>query len=92
MVFHAFVFCQVFNEINARKLHNELNVFKGITVHPWFLAVFFGTIGVQYALIEVPGTVSWRPRIYSISSSLTYSISPALLPSLPPSGLFMVSE
>jgi Ca2+ transporting ATPase len=32
MVFHSFVFMQIFNEINARKLHNEVNVFKGLQV------------------------------------------------------------
>ncbi|CAF4542577.1 unnamed protein product, partial [Rotaria magnacalcarata] len=30
MVFNAFVLMTLFNEINARKLHGERNVFKGI--------------------------------------------------------------
>ena len=55
MVFHTFVFLQIFNEINARKLHNELNVFKGIEHHHMFVYVFVGTIIVQYLLIELPG-------------------------------------
>ena len=55
MVFHAFVFMQVFNEINARKLHNELNVFKGIEHHMMFILVFVGTVIVQFILVEVPG-------------------------------------
>jgi hypothetical protein len=55
MVFHAFVFLQVFNEINARKLHNEINVFKGIEHHNMFIAVFVGTVIVQFLLVELPG-------------------------------------
>jgi len=55
MVFHAFVFLQVFNEINARKLHNEINVFKGIEHHGMFIAVFVGTLIVQFLLVELPG-------------------------------------
>jgi hypothetical protein len=55
MVFHTFVFLQVFNEINARKLHNEFNVFKGVQHHFMFIAVFIGTLAVQFILVEVPG-------------------------------------
>jgi Ca2+ transporting ATPase len=55
MVFHAFVFCQVFNEINARKLHNEINVFKGLDVQPMFAIVWIGTVIVQFLLVELPG-------------------------------------
>jgi magnesium-transporting ATPase (P-type) len=55
MVFHSFVFMQIFNEINARKLHNEVNVFKGLQHHPMFIYVFIGTIITQFLLVELPG-------------------------------------
>jgi Ca2+-transporting ATPase len=29
IVFNTFVFCQIFNEINARNIGNEMNVFRG---------------------------------------------------------------
>jgi magnesium-transporting ATPase (P-type) len=45
MVFHSFVFMQVFNEINARKLNNEWNVFGGLQYHAMFIYIFFGTLG-----------------------------------------------
>jgi magnesium-transporting ATPase (P-type) len=47
MIFHSFVFMQVFNEINARKLNNEWNVFGGLQYHAMFIYIFFGTLGTQ---------------------------------------------
>ena len=45
LFFNIFVFLQVFNEINARKLKNtEVNVFEGFTNNPLFLIVLVGTI------------------------------------------------
>lgn len=50
--FHSFVFLQVFNEINARKLKpTEVNVFDGFFNNPLFLVVIFGTIIIQMILV-----------------------------------------
>jgi hypothetical protein len=46
---------QVFNEINSRKIHNEVNVFEGITKNSFFIVIVIGTFLVQVLLIEVPG-------------------------------------
>ncbi|CAM2710546.1 unnamed protein product [Rotaria socialis] len=40
MVFNAFVLMTLFNEINARKLHGERNVFKGIFTNPFFYGIW----------------------------------------------------
>mmetsp|Transcript_51442 Transcript_51442/g.121865 ORF Transcript_51442/g.121865 Transcript_51442/m.121865 type:complete len:1189 (+) Transcript_51442:158-3724(+) len=55
IVFNVFVFLQVFNEVNARKIHNELNMFQGIMYNNMFLIVLFGTIIVQILLVQIPG-------------------------------------
>jgi Ca2+ transporting ATPase len=55
IIFNVFVFLQVFNEINARKIHNEWNMFQGILYNDMFLAVVIGTIIVQIILVQVPG-------------------------------------
>jgi len=55
VVFNVFVLLQVFNEINARKIHSELNVFEGMFKHSLFLIIVIGTLVVQVALIETPG-------------------------------------
>ena len=47
MIFNTFVFCQVFNEINSRKLgEKEYNVFAGFFNNFLFLFVILITIAV----------------------------------------------
>jgi len=47
MIFHAFVFMQVFNEINSRKLgEREFNVFEGFFNNWLFLFIIIVTIVV----------------------------------------------
>ena len=55
MIFNVFVLMQCFNEINSRKIHNELNVFEGIHKNPLFIVIVLGTLAGQVALIEMPG-------------------------------------
>lgn len=38
---------QLFNEINARKIHGERNVFEGIYRNPIFCSVVLGTFALQ---------------------------------------------
>jgi len=52
IMFNTFVFCQVFNEFNARKILNELNMFAGFFESPIFLCVSLFTIGMQILIIQ----------------------------------------
>ncbi|XP_008304146.1 plasma membrane calcium-transporting ATPase 2-like, partial [Stegastes partitus] len=47
IVFNAFVMMQLFNELNARKLHGERNVFEGIHKNLVFCSVILGTFVLQ---------------------------------------------
>ncbi|KAM5146592.1 plasma membrane calcium-transporting ATPase 3 isoform 7-T7 [Mantella aurantiaca] len=47
IIFNTFVMMQLFNEINARKIHGERNVFDGIFSNPIFCSIVLGTFGVQ---------------------------------------------
>ena len=47
VVFNTFVLMTLFNEINARKLHNERNVFEGLFSNPLFLFIWIGSYIVQ---------------------------------------------
>lgn len=38
---------QIFNEINARKIHGERDVFSGMFTNPIFVSIIIGTIIVQ---------------------------------------------
>lgn len=56
MVFQMFVFMQLFNQINARKIEEgELNVFKGFFNNFLFLFVTILTFVVQMAMVEIGG-------------------------------------
>ena len=50
IIFNTFVMMQLFNEINARKIHGERNVFDGIFRNPIFCTIVLGTFAIQ-----VPG-------------------------------------
>ena len=56
LIFNTFVLMQVFNEINARKLGaKEFNIFHGFLNNFMFLFIIFGTIIVQYVLVQYGG-------------------------------------
>jgi Ca2+ transporting ATPase len=44
MVFNVFVLMQCFNEINSRKIHDEINVFEGISKNFLFIGIVAGTL------------------------------------------------
>nr|XP_056722962.1 plasma membrane calcium-transporting ATPase 2 isoform X7 [Euleptes europaea] len=55
IIFNTFVMMQLFNEINARKIHGERNVFDGIFRNPIFCTIVLGTFGVQIVIIQFGG-------------------------------------
>merc|ERR1712157_658057 len=56
IVFQTFVFMQLFNQINSRKLGDkEFNVFAGFFNNFWFLGITVLTFGVQYAMVQYGG-------------------------------------
>ncbi|KAJ3022867.1 UNVERIFIED_CONTAM: hypothetical protein HDU68_008906 [Siphonaria sp. JEL0065] len=52
IIFNSFVFLQIFNMINARRLDYNLNVFKGIAQNPPFLIIFLIIVASQCIIIE----------------------------------------
>uniref|UniRef100_A0A8C9NAQ6 Calcium-transporting ATPase n=1 Tax=Serinus canaria TaxID=9135 RepID=A0A8C9NAQ6_SERCA len=55
IVFNTFVMMQLFNEINARKIHGERNVFEAIYRNPIFCTVVLGTFFAQIIIVEFGG-------------------------------------
>ena len=53
LLFNIFVMCTLFNELNARKLRGETNVFEGITANPIFCAIIFITFFLQVLFVEI---------------------------------------
>ncbi|XP_056108511.1 plasma membrane calcium-transporting ATPase 2 isoform X1 [Rhinichthys klamathensis goyatoka] len=55
IIFNTFVMMQLFNEINARKIHGERNVFEGIFRNPIFCSIVLGTFAIQIVIIQFGG-------------------------------------
>ncbi|KAJ8265937.1 hypothetical protein COCON_G00150360 [Conger conger] len=55
IIFNTFVLMQLFNEINARKIHGERNVFDGIFANPIFCSIVLGTLIVQIVIVQWGG-------------------------------------
>ncbi|XP_042622241.1 plasma membrane calcium-transporting ATPase 2-like isoform X3 [Cyprinus carpio] len=55
IIFNVFVMMQLFNEINARKIHGERNVFEGIYRNPIFCCVVLGTFALQIIIVQFGG-------------------------------------
>lgn len=70
VVFNALVWMQLFNEINSRKIKNELNVCSGLSRNILFLGVWISTAFAQVMLVEFSG------HLFSVSR--TVSIIPQL--------------
>ena len=55
LVFNTFVLIQLFNQINARKLHHEWNLFKGLCGSRIFVSIMVVELAVQAIIIEFGG-------------------------------------
>uniref|UniRef100_A0A6Q2YR13 Calcium-transporting ATPase n=1 Tax=Esox lucius TaxID=8010 RepID=A0A6Q2YR13_ESOLU len=55
IIFNTFVLMQLFNEINARKIHGERNVFDGIFNNLIFCSIVFSTFVIQVVIVQWGG-------------------------------------
>jgi len=51
-IFNTFVFMQLFNEINSRRLNDEKNCFKGFLDNKFFVGILIITAGIQALFVE----------------------------------------
>jgi Ca2+-transporting ATPase len=77
IVFNTFVFMQLFNEINARRIDRRWNCFERFFSNPIFLVIVGGTIAAQVLLINVGGIafrvirLNWKYWLISIGFGLS---------------------
>jgi len=57
LIFNSFVWCQIFNEINSRKINDENNIFENFFANWLFSAVIFATALFQVLIVEFGGSV-----------------------------------
>ncbi|KAK2750326.1 hypothetical protein FQN57_003806 [Myotisia sp. PD_48] len=56
LIFNTFVFLQIFNQYNARRIDNKLNIFEGLFRNTWFIAIQVIIVGGQVMIIFVGRT------------------------------------
>ena len=47
IIFNTFVLMTLFNEVNARKIHGQRNVFEGLNRNPVFVGIWISTAFAQ---------------------------------------------
>jgi len=55
IIFNAFVFCQVFNEFNAREIGDRFDPIRSLSQSPMFLMVIVFTVIAQWCIVEFGG-------------------------------------
>ncbi|KAI8368106.1 PMCA-type calcium-translocating P-type ATPase [Radiomyces spectabilis] len=63
VVFNTFVFCQIFNEINCRRIDSRLNVFSNIHANKFFIGIFIVCVAGQALIVEFGGAAFQVIRI-----------------------------
>jgi P-type Ca2+ transporter type 2C len=56
VTFNTFVWLQIFNEVNCRRLDDKLNIFSGIHRNPLFIGIILIMIAGQILIIFIGGT------------------------------------
>ena len=80
IIFNTFIWCQVFNEYNARKIGNEFNAFEGIEKNIMFLYVSIFTVGAQIFLVEVGGKIVSTEHLTPVQWIVTVALGAIALP------------
>jgi Ca2+-transporting ATPase len=66
VVFNTFVWMQVFNEFNCRRLDNKFNVFEGMFRNYWFLGINAVIVGGQIMIVFIGGQAFRVTRLSGI--------------------------
>ena len=72
MVFNVFVFMEMFNEINSRRINNECNVFEHMDSNTMFWIIFIVSIILQLILVQFVGRVfsthplTWQQHLFCV--------------------------
>lgn len=62
-IFNTFVWMQIFNQWNARRLDNGFNIFEGMLKNYWFIGIQFVIVGGQILIMFIGGAAFSIHRI-----------------------------
>lgn len=80
LVFNCFVFCQIFNQLNCRRLDRKLNVLEGFWRNWYFIIIFLIMVGGQILIVEVGGAAFQVTRLGGRDWGITLVIGALSLP------------
>ncbi|CEJ04353.1 Putative Calcium-translocating P-type ATPase, PMCA-type [Rhizopus microsporus] len=80
IVFNTFVFCQIFNEINCRRIDSHLNIFHNILSNKFFLFIFFLCVGLQSIIVNFGGAAFQVVRIDGVSWAISVCVGLISIP------------
>ena len=63
IIFNTFVWMQIFNQFNCRRLDNKFNILEGIHKNKWFFVINLIMVGGQILIIFVSGTAFGVTRL-----------------------------
>ncbi|XP_037926047.1 plasma membrane calcium-transporting ATPase 2 isoform X3 [Hermetia illucens] len=69
VIFNSFVMMTLFNEMNARKIHGQRNVFEGLFTNPIFYSIWIGTAISQVIIIQY-GKMAFSTKALSLDQWL----------------------
>ncbi|KAI2952848.1 hypothetical protein CBS147321_580 [Aspergillus niger] len=80
IVFNTFVWMQIFNEFNNRRLDNKFNIFEGMFRNYWFLGINCIMVGGQIMIIFVGGEAFGVTRLDGIQWAICIICALGCLP------------
>ncbi|CAO3614648.1 unnamed protein product [Cunninghamella echinulata] len=80
IVFNTFVFCQIFNEINCRRIDSKLNVFYNIFANKFFMFIFALCIFLQAIIVNFGGAAFQVTRVNGEAWAISLCIGLLALP------------
>ncbi|KAF8474666.1 hypothetical protein BDZ91DRAFT_770099 [Kalaharituber pfeilii] len=80
LVFNTFVWLQIFNQYNNRRLDNKFNIFEGITHNWFFIGINLVMIGGQVMIIFVGGVAFSVTRLNGIEWAISIILGIISLP------------
>ena len=73
LLFNTFVACQMFNELNARSIENEMNVFRGVLDNPCFVMVRIAQNHLLRLILSLYPTMTPSQTLY-VSQVIIFTV------------------
>lgn len=80
LIFNTFVWMQIFNQYNNRRLDNKFNVLEGITKNWFFIGINVVMVGGQIMIIFVGGTAFSVKRLNGVQWAISLILGAISLP------------